>query len=140
MSKESELNARLEALQERVEKLEHALFSSVTVGSSGARTKKTSAREFLMLKQLKTDTQKVLALGYFLERIEGMESFNIKDLEKIFHAAKERPPKNLNDAVNKNIARGFVMNAQQKKDSMKAWCLTNTGESYVETDLHRQGQ
>jgi len=137
MSKESELNGRLEALEARVEKLEQALLSSTSSRSSGARTKKSSAREFLMTKQLKTDTQKVLALGFFLERVEGMESFNIKDLEKIFHAAKERPPKNINDAVNKNIARGFVMEAQQKKDSIKAWCLTNSGESYLETDLRR---
>jgi hypothetical protein len=41
----------------------------------------------------------------------------------------------MNDAVNKNIARGFLMEAAGKKDAKKAWCLTSTGEKYLEDDL-----
>ncbi len=85
---------------------------------------------------LKTDVQKVLALGYFLEYMEDMESFNVSDIETAFRAAKEKPPKNINDAVNKNIAHGFLMDTADKKDSKKAWCLTSTGEKYVESELN----
>lgn len=90
-----------------------------------------------MTKEIRTDTQKVLALGYFLEYIEGMESFNVSDLEAVFRAAKEKSPANMNDAVNKNTKRGFLMEAAEKKNGTKAWCLTSTGERHLENELKR---
>jgi hypothetical protein len=43
----------------------------------------------------------------------------------------------MNDAVNKNIGRGFFMEAAEKKDSKKAWQLTATGERFVETEMRK---
>lgn len=125
----------MNALEERVAKLEGVILSTQESGTSLAKKKKTSAKEFLMTKNLKTETQKVLALGYFLEYMESMEAFNVSDLEVVFRAAKEKLPKNMNDAVNKNIARGFLMEAADRKDAKKAWCLTSTGEKYLEKEL-----
>jgi len=133
----TKLQDQVNALEERVKKLEQALFSAQESGSPLGKKKKPSAKEFLMTKELKAETQKVLALGYFLEYMEGMESFNVNDLEAAFRAAKEKLPKNINDAVNKNIARGFLMEAAEKKDSKKAWCLTSTGEKYLENELNK---
>lgn len=135
MSVENELRNQIKALEVRVKKLEDALLG---VGDSlPTKKKKASAREFLMTKTLKADTQKVLALGYYLEYMEGMESFNVTDLEVAFRSAKETPPRNINDAVNKNIVRGFLMDAGERKGSKKAWCLTSTGEQFLETELSR---
>jgi hypothetical protein len=89
----------------------------------------------LLTKRIKAETQKVLALAYFLEREEGLASFNVPDLETAFRAAREKLPANMNDAVNKNIARGFLMEAKEKKDSKKAWHLTSTGERFVENNM-----
>ena len=94
--------------------------------------KKQSAKEFLISKSVSVETQKVLALAYFLERAEGLSSFNVPDLEAVFRNAREKLPKNMNDAVNKNVARGFLMEAAEKKDAKKAWQLTSTGERFVE--------
>lgn len=99
--------------------------------------KKQSAKEFLLTKSLSSETQKVLALAYFAEREDGLTSFNVSDLEAIFRAAREKLPKNMNDAVNKNVARGFIMEAAEKKDSKKAWQLTSTGERFVEEEMAR---
>jgi len=99
--------------------------------------KKQSAKEFLLTKSLSSETQKVLALAYFAEREDGLASFNVSDLEAIFRAAREKLPKNMNDAVNKNVARGFIMEAAEKKDSKKAWQLTSTGERFVEEEMAR---
>ena len=104
---------------------------AAATGDHVPRTKKSSAKEFLLTKNPKTDTQRLLALGYFLEYMSGMDSFNINDLESAFRAAKEKPPGNINDVVNKNIARGFLMDVAIRKDSKKAWCLTSTGEQYL---------
>jgi len=43
----------------------------------------------------------------------------------------------MNDVVNKNVARGFIMEAAEKKDSKKAWQLTATGERFIEQDMER---
>lgn len=123
---------RIDELEKRVEKLEQLL----TTPGTTARPKRMSAKEFLLTKGAETEVQKVLALGYFLERMEGMESFNVVDLESAFRAAKEKLPKNLNDAANRNVARGFLMEAEVKKDSKKAWYLTSTGERHVENELN----
>ncbi len=135
MSTEKEMNEKIISLEERVKKLEDSVFAVSAVKDITAKTKKSSVKEFLLTKNIKSDTQKVVALAYFLEYTDGMESFNVNDLETAFRSAKEKVPTNMNDAVNKNIARGFIMEAAQKKDAKKAWCLTSTGETYVETDL-----
>ena len=131
----SAIQDQVNALEERIAKLEQILSSPHESGTSVSKKKKVSAKEFLMTKGLKTETQKVLALGYFLEYMEGMDAFNVSDLEVVFRSAKEKLPKNMNDAVNKNIARGFLMEAADRKDAKKAGCLTSTGEKYLEDDL-----
>ncbi len=125
---------RLQKLEERVERLEGLLQGKRR--DTVAKDRRLSAKEFMLSKKLKSETQKVLALAYFLEREEDMTSFNVSDLEVAFRSAREKLPKNMNDAVNKNIARGFLMGASEKKDSKKAWHLTSTGERFVEHDLN----
>ncbi len=129
------MEQRLSELEARIAKLEAG--SSPSRGRSMTAQKKMSAKEFLMTKEFKTETQKTLVLGYYLEHVERIQSFNIDDLVSAFQAAKERRPKNMNDAVNKNIIRGFLMEAAEKKDSKKAWVLTSTGEKYVEGELKK---
>lgn len=128
---------KISELEERIKKLEEAVFDSSGKLSLPKSNKKVSAKEFLLTKELKTETQKVLALAYYLESMEGLASFNVNDLENIFRSAKEKLPKNLNDAVNKNIARGMLMDAADKKEGKKAWYLTSTGENYVKNDLNK---
>lgn len=120
-------------LEERIKKLEDILLSSSHSDKHlELKGKKISAKEFLMTKQPKTDTQKVLVFAYYLEYTAGMQSFNVVDAETVFRSAKEKLPANINDAVNKNIARGFIMEAEEKKDGKKAWYLTSTGEKFVD--------
>lgn len=127
------LIARLANLEERVEKLERQFVNESAV--SAAKARKQSAKEFLLTKSPKSEVQKALVLAYFLEREEGLMSFNVPDLEAAFRSAREKLPKNMNDVVNKNIAHGFLMEAKEKKDSKKAWQVTSTGERFVENEM-----
>jgi hypothetical protein len=129
------IEQRLSGLEARVAKLEGTTSSPVARRSSTA--KKVSAKEFLMTKELKSETQKALALAYYLEHVEGRPSFNINDLTAAFQSAKEKRPVNVSDTVAKNVARGLLMEAPNKKDSKKAWELTATGEKYVEEDMKK---
>ena len=93
--------------------------------------KKISIKEFILAKQPKDDIQKTLIIGYFFEKNEGITSFNIKDLTNGFERAKEKIPTNINDKVNKNISKGYIMSTKEKKDNLVAWVLTNSGEKFV---------
>lgn len=93
--------------------------------------KKLSIREFILSKNPKKDVDKTLAIGYFFERYEKMNSFNVKDLKRGFAAAREKVPPNINDKINQNIKKGMMMETDEK-DNLTAWVLTNKGEKFVE--------
>ncbi len=131
------IEQRLSELEERVTKLEVAGSVSPVRHAGLGKQKKISAKEFLMTKELRTETQKTLVLGYYLEYMEGMATFNIDDLMVVFRTAKEKHPRNVNDVVNKNVARGLLMEVVEKKNSKKAWVLTSTGEKWVEEEVKK---
>lgn len=97
--------------------------------------KEQSIREFFLSKKPKGDVLKTLWIGYYLEKHEGFQSFNIKDIENGFKLCKEPKPTKLSDKIFQNCKRGFMMDCKEKKDKLKAWVLTNTGEGYVEESL-----
>lgn len=129
------LQKQISDLEARVQKLELALSSAATPVKS--KSKKISAKEFMLTKTLKTDVQRVLALCYYLELNEEMKSFNVHDIETVFRLAKVKLPSNINDAVNKNISKGYMMEAAERKDTKKAWTLTSSGETFVESELSK---
>jgi hypothetical protein len=129
--REDEIVHSLKELERRISKLE-AVFQS---GGREPNLVKISQKEFLISTNAKDDVQKTLALGYFIEKFEGIDCFTVKDLQRGFMMAKEIPPANINDKLTKNMVKEFIMETQDKKDNKKAWCLTNSGQEYVETVL-----
>jgi len=97
--------------------------------------KKLSVKEFLLTKKPNDDVQRTIVIGYYLEHFESMDSFNTRDLADGFRSAKEPLPSNINDKVNSNIDKEYMMKAKEKKDKLKAWFLTNSGEKFVEEGL-----
>jgi len=94
MKKLAELESRISALEGR------------TAKKTAAEGKKLSVKEFLLTKKPTDGVQRTLVIGYYLEHLESMDSFNIRDLADGFRWAKERPPTNINDKVNLNIGKG----------------------------------
>ena len=120
---------KLEVIEERLNKVEAVVFEE----KEERRVKKRiSPKEFLIAKKPRSGAEKTLVLAYYLEKHRGVSPFTIRDLRQIFMEAKEPIPKNLNDKVNLNIRRGLIMEVG-KKNGLKAWTLTNSGEDYVET-------
>jgi hypothetical protein len=135
-----EMKTLLEEHERRISRLEAVLIRPGEKGKKGSGKKKLSVKEFVLLKNPKDDNLKTLCIAYYFEKYEGACCFNAKDLEKGFRLAKETPPRNINDRVNKNIARGFMMEAEEKKDKRKAWVLTSSGERFVEKGLENEKQ
>lgn len=119
-------------LKERVTALEARLGALSSAEIEQSANKKMSIREFLNLYQPKTANDHGLVLGYYIETVEGQGYFNTDDLKRAFQSAKVIPPKNLNDMVNKNISKGFMMVNAEVNSGKLSWILTNTGEKQLE--------
>ncbi|TSC91410.1 MAG: Uncharacterized protein CEN90_539 [Parcubacteria group bacterium Licking1014_17] len=122
-------------IEKRIEKLEKNQLSSNEPTISQGNIKKLSIKEFLMTKKVDDDVKRTLVIAYFIEHMENIMPFNTDDLKKAFRLAKIPLPLNINDKINMNIRGGRIMEAEEKKDSKKAWELTATGENIVETEL-----
>jgi hypothetical protein len=97
--------------------------------------KKISVNEFLLEKNPEDELQKVLAIAYYLEKYEGYQVYNVKDIDNQYRSAKEKPPLNLSDKLQKNVKKGYLMEAKEKKDGLKAYTLTNKGLKFVEANF-----
>ena len=125
---------KLEALESRISELEGK------PGKIKKEGKRLSIKEFILEKKPSDDVQKTLVIGYYLEHFEGVDSFNVKDLNEGFRLAREPLPSNTNDKANGNVEKGYMMEAKEKKDKLKAWYLTNTGEKFIEEGLNNAGK
>lgn len=121
-----ELINRVGALEKRV-----AAIEGVPVVSLVER-KGQSIKEFVLAKGPTSDVERGLVIGFYLEKFEGFKSFNTKDLATGFRRAKEKVPGNMADVVQKNVGKGYMDLAKEKKDDLKAYYLTNSGEGTVE--------
>ena len=129
----SEIKKKLEEHEERIAELEK-LFQTKPKDIQ----KKISIRKLMLSKNPKNESQRALAVGHYLEKYEEFASFNAKDLENGFRRAKESVPRNINYEVIRNIQKGYMMEAEEKKEKKKAWCLTNSGVKYVENGFEQE--
>ena len=128
-----EILSVLKRLDGRVSKLESRAAPSVGDGvgrQNIASEKKLALKEFLIGRAPSNAVQTTLAIGYYLETQDGVSPFNAADLEQAFRAAREPVPPNINDKANMCVKNGYFME-DKKKDNMKAWVVTRTGEEVV---------
>lgn len=133
--KEEKILSELGSLKERVSIIEELLQGS-TVKDTNSR-KKLSLKEFLIEKNPTGDVQKAIAIAYFLENIEKVNSFNKGDIENGFRSAREKVPKNVSDKISMATKNGYFMEDKLSKNNLKAWVLTNTGIKYVESGFSK---
>lgn len=134
------LEERIAGLERRLEELEKSISEDRQKPSESAdlSRKKMSVKEFVNQKAPQNTRETTLAVAHYLEN-DGVVPFNVRDLERGFRAGKIPPPKNINDMVNKNIKRGLLMEAAERKNGLKAWELTATGEQEIERGFGKKG-
>lgn len=128
-----QIKKQVEDHEKRLSELETLLQAKPEVGR-----KEVAIKELILAKKPKNDVQKALAIGYYLEKYQGLSCFNVRDLEDGFRAAKEKVPQNMSDKVQINVRKGHMMETKGKKNDLKAYVLTNTGEKYVENDFKKE--
>lgn len=126
-----EIQTKLAELERRVQALETGQ-DMLGSAATAANNKRLSLREFLNQKMPTTANDRGLAIAYYNETIKGYGCFNAEDIKVGFRDARIPAPKNPNDVINKNIAKGYMMDAEQSKAGKKAWVLTGTGLEAVE--------
>jgi hypothetical protein len=129
----TKITRKLEEHDQRISAIERSLQASPE-----SVKKRVSVKEFILSKKPKNDVERTLSIGYYLENWEALSAFNVKDLEKGFRDAREKVPNNINLCVIANTGKGHMMEAKGKKDNLKAWVLTNSGEKYVEGDFRKE--
>ena len=136
----TEILDSLKTMEDRIVRLEASGVQNIAGHSNmnnQSKEKKSSIKEFLIACAPSGGVQTTLAIAYYLETSQGLSSFNKNDLETGFRAAKETIPGNINDKVNMCIANGHLMEAEEKKENMKAWVLTRSGEAFVENGFSK---
>jgi hypothetical protein len=130
-----EIKERLGKMEERLAKLEGPAQKELKTFKKGL-----SINEFMGSQKLSGDVQRTLAAGYYLEKYEGLSSFNAKDLADAYRRLKIPKGQNINFnyKVIKNIQQGYMTETKQKKDKQKAWALTDSGEKYVGNGFQKE--
>lgn len=90
--------------------------------------------EILTSKNVKTHLDKVEAIAWHFLR-EGDGSVNRKEILEAYGKARMKRPQNLTDVITQSVKRSHLIDSPEKKDGEKAWCITPTGEKYVEENL-----
>src|SRR6266446_6646662 len=110
--------------------------STATIVPQETGGKKTSAAEFLKRSAAKNQNDRALALGYYLEKVEGVPSFTSTEIANLGKETKQ-PFANASDSVAKLTGRGLMMSAGDK-EGQRAYALTASGETYVESLLESE--
>ncbi len=91
--------------------------------------------EFLAQTNIRTHVDRVVAILYYYRR-RGEESMTITEFEEAYSSIRVKPPRNFSDLLAQCIRKGYVVEAENKKDGKKAWQITDTiGERYVREEL-----
>ncbi len=133
-----EILTSIKSLEKRVTLIESKTPSMSTPSHDlPIASKKMSIKEFLIDRSPANGVQTTLAVAYYLEKYDKISPFNASDIEKAFRSAKEPVPNNINDKANMCIKNGHLMEGEDKKDNMKAWVVTRSGEQYVQEKFDR---
>lgn len=95
-----------------------------------AKARDLSLAQFYKKAAPKTDVDRVLLVGYYLENAKGLESFTAAEVRAALKGARQTPPKNPNDCINSNVRKGLMM-AAGVKEGRAAFVLTTDGEERV---------
>ncbi|MGD9889927.1 MAG: hypothetical protein AB7R89_04880 [Dehalococcoidia bacterium] len=90
--------------------------------------------EFLAAKKVTTHPDRVVAIAYFTYHTQNGAGVTTQDLTDAYSRARVKKPQNFPDVIAACVRRGRLVEGD-RKDGMKAWVITRTGESYVEQTL-----
>ncbi|HLG22387.1 MAG TPA: hypothetical protein VI382_06200 [Candidatus Manganitrophaceae bacterium] len=95
----------------------------------------TPINEFYSSLSLKSHTDSVVAIAYYLLHAESAPLFTIREVSERLSKCRAEKPKNLSDVLAGCAKNGWLAEGSQKIGGMKSWYLTSTGEKYFQSKL-----
>jgi hypothetical protein len=89
-----------------------------------------SVAQFFKTLALKSDVDRVLAGGYYLEKNRSVDKLTTAEVRDTIREARVPPPKNPSECIAMNIKKGRIMGSGDK-DGTPAYVLTTDGEEAV---------
>lgn len=90
--------------------------------------------EFLAAKKAETHPDRVVAIAYYYYHTMNGAGVTTKELADAYGRARIKKPQNYPDVIAACVRRGYLVEGE-RKDGMKSWVITRTGETHVEQDL-----
>jgi len=90
--------------------------------------------EFLAAKKAATHPDRVVAIAYYIYRTQNGAGVTTQELTDAYGRARIKKPQNFPDVIAACVRRGRLVEGQ-RKDGLKSWVITRTGESFVEQSL-----
>jgi hypothetical protein len=86
--------------------------------------------EFLARVAPSTHPERVTAIAYHTYRSEGA-GITTKDIADAYTKARAKKPQNIPEVIGICIQRGYLIEAE-KKNGLKSWMITPTGEAFID--------
>jgi hypothetical protein len=90
--------------------------------------------EFLAAKKATTHPDRVVAVAYYMYHTQNGAGVTTQDLTDAYGRARVKRPQNFPDVIAACVRRGRLVEGE-RKDGLKSWVITRTGEAYVEQNL-----
>ena len=90
--------------------------------------------EFLAAKKATTHPDRVVAVAYYTYHTQNGAGVTTQDLTDAYGRARLKRPQNFPDVIAACVRRGRLVEGE-RKDGLKSWVITRTGEAYVEQNL-----
>ncbi len=90
--------------------------------------------EFLAAKRAETHPDRVVVIAYYYYHTQNGAGVTTKELADAYARARVKRPQNFPDVIASCVRRGYLVEGG-RKDGMKCWVITRTGEAHVEQDL-----
>ncbi len=90
--------------------------------------------EFLAQRRLDSHPDRVVAISYYhYHRYDG-QGVTTRDLVDAYTKSRAKRPQNFPDVIASCVRKGYLVDGG-RRDGMKTWVITGTGETHVEQDL-----
>ncbi len=90
--------------------------------------------EFLAARKVTTHPDRVVAIAYYTYRTGEGAGVTTRDLIEAYARARVRRPQNFPDVIASCVRRGYLVEGP-RRENMKSWVITRTGENHVEQEL-----
>lgn len=90
--------------------------------------------EFLAAKKVTTHPDRVVAIAYHAYHTQDGAGVTTHDLAEAYSRARVKKPQNFPDVIAACVRRGRLVEGE-RKDAMKSWVITRTGEEWIEQGM-----